>query len=82
MSDVIVSAGLGVLVLIIVTEVVAAVLPLVLVIVLVPHEQRRELAELLATVDSSRRLRLWTALRLAVMARRRVVSGTRLGGPR
>jgi hypothetical protein len=52
-------------------EVVAAVLPLIIVLTLVPSDQRRELAELLAACDSSRRLRLWPALRTAVKARRR-----------
>lgn len=52
-------------------EVAAAVLPLIVVLAVVPPGQRRELAELIAACDSSRRLRLWRALRVAVKARRR-----------
>jgi hypothetical protein len=52
-------------------EVMAAVLPLIIVLTLVPPGERRELAELLAACDSSRRLRVWPALRTAVQARRR-----------
>jgi hypothetical protein len=54
----------------VVAEIAAAALPLVLVIALVPPHQREELAKLLAACDSSRKLRLWTALRAAVKARR------------
>jgi putative exporter of polyketide antibiotics len=53
-----------------VTEVVAAAIPLLIVITLVPVEERRGLAEVLAAADHSRRLRLWSALRLAVKAGR------------
>ena len=53
-----------------VVELITATLPLLLVITLVPHAERRELAMLLAAADSSRRLRLWPALRAAVAARR------------
>jgi hypothetical protein len=52
-------------------EIAAAVLPLIIVLTLVPPAERRELAHLLAACDSSRKLRIWTALRAAVMARRR-----------
>ena len=52
-------------------EIAAAVLPLILVVALVPPEQRQELASVLAACDSSRRLRMWPALRAAVEARRR-----------
>ncbi len=58
-------------------EIMAAVLPLIIVLVLVPPEQRRELAELIAACDSSRRLRIWPALRVAVTARRRARDGGR-----
>jgi hypothetical protein len=53
-----------------VAEVLAAVLPLVIVLTFVPPEQRDPLARLLAACDSSRRLRFWPALRVAVRARR------------
>ncbi|MEU4425862.1 hypothetical protein AB0F81_35025 [Actinoplanes sp. NPDC024001] len=52
-------------------ELASAALPLLIIVTLVPPGQRQELAFLLATVDSSRRLRLWPALRAAVAARRR-----------
>lgn len=54
----------------IVVELVAAIAPLIIVVTLVPPEEREGLAQLLAAADSSRRLRLWRALRLAVAARR------------
>jgi hypothetical protein len=54
-----------------VSEIVAAVLPVLIVVVLVPPADRAALAEVVAALDSSRRLRLWPALRLAVLARRR-----------
>ena len=57
--------------LVVLTEVVAATLPLLMVIALVPHEERRQLAELIAAVDGRRRLHLWPALRTAVATRRR-----------
>jgi hypothetical protein len=60
-------AALAILVL---TELLAAALPVVIVIAMVPPEEREGLAKLLAACDSSRRLRLWPALRLAVRARR------------
>ena len=60
----------GLLVLILVVELIAAVVPLIIVVALVPPHERETLAQLLAAVDSSRRLRLWRALRLAVAARR------------
>ncbi len=53
-----------------VSELLAAVLPVLVVIMLVPPKERADLAALLAATDSSRRLRLWPALRLAVRARR------------
>jgi hypothetical protein len=69
------------LMVIVVTEIVAAVLPLILVVALVPRDERRDLAELLAAADSSRRLRLWPALRVAVAARRRQRLGAGRDGP-
>jgi len=74
----------GLVAFLIVSEVVAAVLPLVIVVAFVPPEERRGLAELLAATDSSRRLRLWPALRAAATARRsrRRVSGGRPGSLR
>jgi hypothetical protein len=53
------------------SEIVAAVLPIIIVVVLIPPQERDDLARLLAACDSSRRLRLWSALRTAVEARRR-----------
>jgi hypothetical protein len=55
---------------VVLTELMAAALPLLLVITLVPHEERQQLAELIAVTDRSRRLRLWHALRVAVAAQR------------
>jgi putative exporter of polyketide antibiotics len=81
MPDTLVLAALGCLAFIVVTEVVVAVLPLVLIVALVPQEERRDLAELLAAADSRRRLRLWPALRIAAAARRRQLSGKRLDSP-
>jgi hypothetical protein len=52
------------------TEIITAVLPVIIVIAAVPPHEREGLARLLATCDSSRKLRLWPALRMAVMARR------------
>ena len=54
----------------IVVELIAAIVPLLIVVTLVPQEEREGLAQLLAAADSSRRLRLWRALRVAVAARR------------
>jgi len=56
--------------LIIFTELLTAVLPIIIVLAVVPPEERHGLAELIAACDSSRRLRLWPALRVAVLARR------------
>ncbi|MFF5084713.1 hypothetical protein ACFY36_47380 [Actinoplanes sp. NPDC000266] len=52
------------------TEVLAASVPLLLVITMVPPHERAQLAELIAAADRGRRLRLWPALRAAVAARR------------
>jgi hypothetical protein len=51
-------------------EIAAAVLPLIIVMTLVPPEQRHGLAEVLAACDSSPKVRIWRALRAAVKARR------------
>lgn len=55
---------------VVIVELVAAVLPMLIVITLVPPEERQGLAEVIAAIDSSRRLRLWRALRASVVARR------------
>jgi len=54
----------------ILTELAAAVLPLVIVIVLVPPQDREALARVIAACDTSRKLRIWSALRLAVVLSR------------
>lgn len=56
---------------VVVSELVAAAIPMIIVITLVPPHERADLARVLAAADSSRRLRLWPALRLATTARRR-----------
>jgi hypothetical protein len=58
------------IIVVVLSELAAATLPILVVVALVPHEERRQLAELIAAVDSRRRLRLWPALRTAVAARR------------
>lgn len=70
MTDTVVIVAVGALVILILTELIAATLPVVIVIAMVPSEEREGLAKLLAACDSSRRLRLWPALRAAVRARR------------
>jgi putative exporter of polyketide antibiotics len=55
--------------LVIISEVVCAVAPILLVMTLVPPSEREGLAEVLAAADTSRRPRLWRALRIAVAAR-------------
>ncbi|MCU7730328.1 hypothetical protein ODJ79_41980 [Actinoplanes sp. KI2] len=70
MSGYVVIVAAGALAVLILTEIVAAVLPVVIVIAAVPPEERDALARLLAACDSSRKLRLWPALRAAVRARR------------
>lgn len=52
------------------SEIASAVLPLIIVLAFVPARDREELARVLAALDSSRRLRLWAALRFAVTMRR------------
>ena len=69
-SLVVVIAVAAIVFLFVTTEVMAAVLPIVVVVILVPHEERAALAELIAVTDSSRKFRLWAALRLAVTAHR------------
>lgn len=56
--------------LVVVVELAAAVLPLVIILAFVPACERAVLADLIAAADSSRRLRVGRALRLAVAARR------------
>ena len=56
--------------LIVLSEIVSAVLPLIIVLLCVPERDRDDLARVLAACDSSRRLRVWPALRLAVTLRR------------
>lgn len=71
MSQYAVVAMVAVLVLLLVaSELVSALLPLLLILILVPASERRDLAEVLAAADNSPRLRLWPALRAAVSARR------------
>lgn len=70
MSLAIVAAIAAVVILVVFAEVAAAVLPVIIILALVPPEERQGLAELIAATDSSRKLRVWPALRLAVAARR------------
>jgi hypothetical protein len=71
MSTLLAVGIVGVLIaLIILTELLAATLPLLLVVTMVPPHERAQLAELLAAADHSRRLRFWPALRTATAARR------------
>jgi hypothetical protein len=55
--------------LVVLAQIVAAVLPVIIVVTLVPPEQRDDLARVIAACDSSRKLRIWSTLRLAVKAR-------------
>jgi hypothetical protein len=76
MRELLVVAIVGVLVLVVaLTEIAAATLPVLIVVLLVPPEERAGLAEVIAAADSSHRLRLWRALRMAVAARRAARSG-------
>ncbi|KUL27184.1 hypothetical protein [Actinoplanes awajinensis] len=68
---VLVSAVAALIIFVVLTELVAAAIPVLIVITLVPPAERADLARLLAAADSSRRLRLWPALRIATAARRR-----------
>jgi hypothetical protein len=74
-TDYVVIVAVGALALLVLTELVAAALPVLIVIAMVPPEEREGLAKLLAACDSSRKLRLWRALRLAVRARREEATG-------
>jgi hypothetical protein len=69
----------AVIVLVVIVELAAAVLPILVVVTLVPPAERQGLAEVVAAIDSSRRLRLWPALRASVRARRQE---RRRGSPR
>ncbi|MET7396946.1 hypothetical protein ABZS66_26030 [Dactylosporangium sp. NPDC005572] len=80
MTGYVVIVAAGALGLIVLTELVAAALPVVIVIAMVPPEEREGLARLIAACDSSRRLRLWPALRLAVRARREEARRAGAGG--
>jgi hypothetical protein len=71
MTSHLVVVAAGALFVLILTELIAASLPLIIVIALVPPEEREALAKVLAACDSTRKLRLWKALRIAVRARRR-----------
>jgi len=75
--ELILLASITVVVAIAALEAIAAVLPLLIVLTLVPPQERGAVAELLAAVDSSRRLRLWPALRAAVAARRTAAAADR-----
>lgn len=77
MTDYLVIVAVGALAVLVLTELIAAALPVVIVIAMVPPQEREGLAKLLAACDSSRRLRLWPALRLAVRARREEAKRTR-----
>lgn len=66
-----------IVVLIVLSEILAAVIPLVIVLTCVPAWERDGLARVLAAMDSSRRLRLWSALRLAVTLRRQELEHAR-----
>jgi len=76
MNPAIVIAVGAVVMLFALTELAAAVLPLIIILAAVPPEDRRALAELIAAADSSRRLRLWPALMVAIRARRLVAVPT------
>jgi hypothetical protein len=75
MTGLLVLLAIGVIALFVLTELTAAVLPVIVVVTMVPPEERHDLAKLLAAADSRRRLRLWRALRVAVKARRAGVTG-------
>jgi hypothetical protein len=60
------------IILIILSELAAAAIPLLIIVTMVPHDERHRLAELVAATDSSRKLRFWPALKVAVVARRSV----------
>ena len=73
MRDLLVIVLITVLVIaVVVTEVLSAVLPPLLVIVLVPPEERAQLAELIATACDTRRFGIRLAIRIARRRRRGV----------
>ncbi len=78
MEIAVVAAVAALVMLFVLAEIAAAVLPIIIIVVLVPPAERDALARLIAACDSSRKLRLWPALRVAVEARRR----TRKDDPR
>lgn len=78
MTDLTVLAAVaGLVALFVFAEIVAAVLPVVIIVALVPPEERDSLARVVAACDSSRKLRLWPALRLAVRNRRATAGNQR-----
>lgn len=82
MNEIAVIAAIAALIMLFVlAEIAAAVLPLIIVVALVPPEERADLAKVVAACDSSRRLRFWPALRAAVTMRRQQ-RGRRLRGRR
>jgi hypothetical protein len=72
MRDMLILVVVLVAVVVVVTfvELIVATVPMLIVITMVPPHEREVLATVLASVDSSPRLRLWPALRLAAAARR------------
>jgi hypothetical protein len=71
----------AVVMLFLLAEITAATLPLLIMIIMVPPEERPALAQLVAAIDSSHKLRLWTTLRAAVIARRQTCKcGMHVGG--
>jgi hypothetical protein len=81
-TDYVVIVAASALALLVLTELVAAALPVVIVLAVVPPEEREGLAKLLAACDSSRKLRLWRTLRLAVRTRREEAGDRRHPDPR
>jgi len=70
MTGILVIAAVVFVVLFILTELLVAVLPPIIVSTLVPPAERRDVLELLAAVDTSRRSRVVRATRLAAATRR------------
>ncbi|WP_157442067.1 hypothetical protein [Actinoplanes awajinensis] len=70
MTGTLVAVVLAGLTMFVVSELVVAVLPMIIVIAFIPPVERPGVATVLAAAGGSRRLRLWRALRLAVKARR------------
>ena len=64
------AAVAGLVMLFVLAEIAAAVLPIIIVVALVPPGERDGLAKVIAACDSSPKLRIWSALRLAVEVRR------------